>query len=450
MPKDSPLLTRACRESSKKGFPIPRRGRIRLFLLLILLGVGLWYYYNRKNPPQKGNDTQAVTKETKEKADKRTKSKKNKKAKKEKRAPKKPSEKKPRTLSAEKVKELMVTFPPTFLQEQETITFRNGTFQVQYSIDTALQRVNRKLFKQYHPKYGAAVVLEPATGRVLSLVSYTREGEVIIGKNLFGKNIFPAASIFKTVTAAAAIEKAALTCDSKLRTLGSNHTLYNSQLVKEPKQFREISFAESFAYSINPVFGRIGLFMLGADGLNEYANKFGFNAAIPFELKNSQPIYTYPDTGFAVAEIACGFNQATSISPLFGAMIAGCVSNRGKMYAPTIIDSIIDPVSKKTEYIREKILWRMPVQPETADELVLLMKKVARYGTARKSFRYIKQSFRFKEVDYGGKTGNVDKDGLGKVDWFVGFCRHKTDPGQHDTHMSLWLFFSWISLSHAT
>lgn len=433
MQKDSPLLRKARNESTKRSFHLPRRGRIRLFLLLLIISSGFWFYKNQKEPIKKSDTTRAVISDKKEKSvDKSISERKNdKKGSKKKAKQKQVALRKPRTLSFTSVGELMKDFPPSLSGKRDRIRFKNGTLLIHYSIDSALQHINRKLLKRYHPKYGAGVVIEPATGRVLSLVSYTREGEALIGRNLFCKNVFPAASIFKTVTAAAAIEKAALSPDSKLRTLGSNHTLYKSQLVKEPKHFREITFQEAFAYSINPVFGRIGLFLLGSDGLNEYANKFGFNAPIPFELANDKPVYSYPDTGFTIAEVASGFNQSTLISPLFGAMIAACISNRGRMLAPTIIDSILDPVSQKNIFTRKKKLWRMPVQSETASELTVLMKKVARYGTARKSFRYIKQSFRFKEVDYGGKTGNVDKDNIGKVDWFIGFCRHAKDPTQH-------------------
>jgi len=269
--------------------------------------------------------------------------------------------------------------------------------------------LGKKYFKRYHPKYGAIVLIEPRTGRIL----------------------FPAASIFKTITAAAAIEKAGVKAKSIIRTTGRNHTLYKFQLEKELDQFREVTFQEAFAYSINPVFGRLGLHILGADGLQEYALKFGFNAEIPFELKNGKPIFIYPDTAFAVAELASGFNKSTMMSPLFGAMITAGISNNGQIYAPTIIDSIIDLKTNNTIYKRKNTLWRVPVQKSTAHELVELMRHVARYGTARKSFKYIKQSYRFEDTEYGGKTGNIDKNGLGKVDWFVGFCRHKEDSDQH-------------------
>lgn len=70
------------------------------------------------------------------------------------------------------------------------------------------------------------------------------------------------------------------------------------------------------------------------------------------------------------------------------------------------------------------------MQDRTANVLSEMMKCVARYGTARKSFRYLKNSSRFDEIDYGGKTGSVDKDSVGRVDWFIGFAKHPKDNRQ--------------------
>lgn len=424
MSKNSPLLQRACKESIKRNFRIPGRGRIRFVLFLIFACIGFWLYKSHRVSSDNNDSRNSILSESK-KPKKPTLKVKN--VKREKRV----KVKRPGKLSVDGVADLIRRFPLCPSCSKDTIQFKDGAFIVHYSIDSTLQRLGKNFLKQYRPKYGAVAVIEPPTGRVLSLISYTRDGELLLGKNLFCRNMFPAASIFKIVTAAGAIEKGGLKAESKLRTLGSNHTLYNSQLVKNPKNFREVTLQEAFAYSINPVFGRIGLFLLGADGLMEYALKFGFNSRIPFELDNEKPVFIYPDTGFAIAELASGFNQETTISPLFGAMIAAGISNHGHIFAPTIVDSITDLASKKNMYTRKSVLWRMPIQPRTAAQLVILMQDVARYGTARKSFRYLKQSYRFKEIDYGGKTGSVDKEGIGKVDWFVGFCRHRNDKTQH-------------------
>jgi hypothetical protein len=48
---------------------------------------------------------------------------------------------------------------------------------VQYSFDPQLQEAMETIFKNYTPDYGAFVAMDPATGRVLAMVSYTREGE---------------------------------------------------------------------------------------------------------------------------------------------------------------------------------------------------------------------------------------------------------------------------------
>lgn len=427
---ESPLLKKARKKSLVRRLNIPKKGRIRIILILIIIGISFWIYKLKTNSLQISNTT-----DTTDSTQTTIVSKKNSRRKKNKKAKQKPNKKLKVKhfvkLSKKDVFDILKKFPPSLKASREKVTIAKKEYIIHYSIDTVLQRVGKKYLKRYHPMYGAITVIEPETGRILSLVSYTREEVPLIGKNLFCKNIFPAASVFKTITAAAAIEKGGLTGESQLRQFGRNHTLYESQLKKDLKVFREISFQDAYAYSINPVFGRIGLFIVGAEGLNEYAQKFGFNATIPFELPNEKPIFIYPDSTFAVAEVASGFTQSTTISPLFAALMAAGVSNKGRMYAPGIVDSITELVSGKNVFTRKKSLWRMPIQEETATKLCKLMQKVARYGTARKSFRYIKQSFRFKNVVYGGKTGSVDKNNLGKVDWFIGFCRHNEDKKQH-------------------
>ena len=443
MSSNSPLLDKARKESIKQGFRIPRRGRLRVVLLIVIIGCGIWWYTTHNtSPDNKKSEIADKTKAEKQKPPKKVSEKtpnqisiktppQSPPATNRKKEKKKLEAKRPKKMIFENVCNILNSSPPRLTHSKDTIHFKDGSYIVHYSLDTTLQRLGEKYFKQYHPKYGAVTIIEPSTGRVLSLVSYTREDEVSLGRNLYCRSFFPAASIFKTIAAAAAIEKAGLRLTSKLRTFGANHTLYHSQLKRELKNYREVTFQEAYAYSINPVFGRVGLFLVGADGLNEYAVKFGFNAEIPFELKNEKPVFVYPDTAFAIAEVACGFNKRTTISPLFGAMISAGISNRGFIFAPTLVDSITDLKSSKNEYTRKSVLWRMPIQKETAAEMALLMKKVAKYGTARKSFRYIKQSSRFKEFDYGGKTGNVSKENVGRVDWFIGFCRHKSDKKQH-------------------
>jgi hypothetical protein len=122
--------------------------------------------------------------------------------------------------------ELLRRHPPRLNAATDTISANNRSYVLHYSFDSTVERCGHMLLKQYHPKYGALVAMESATGRVLALVSYTRDSEPPLGDNLFDRSLFPAASVFKTITASAAIEKANMNPESKMPLAGRRYTLY--------------------------------------------------------------------------------------------------------------------------------------------------------------------------------------------------------------------------------
>lgn len=325
---------------------------------------------------------------------------------------------------------LLAHHRPRLTRETDTIALKNGAVALHYSIDTVLQHKGRLLLGRYHPKYGAIALLDPVSGRVLSLVSYVNDGEPYLGNDLYCRSLFPAASVFKVVTASGAIEHGMLNPKSMLKQVGRNHTLYSFQLEKNLSNYREISLEKAFAYSINPVFGRLGIYVLGRQGLQSYAQRFGFSQTIPFELETDPASFELGDSPFEFAELASGFNQSTRISPLFGALMACAVSEGGLIPKPRLVDSI-DAINNGYQvYTGATGLWKRAVRAETADDMKQMMMSVARYGTARKSFANIRNTSSFGGIEYGGKTGSVDKDGIGRVDWFVGFARDPHDSSR--------------------
>jgi len=324
----------------------------------------------------------------------------------------------------------------------------DDTLTLSLSIDTMLQKYATQMFKRYKPRYGAAAAIDPATGRVLALASYADEGEPIDGGDLYIKSIFPAASVFKTVVAAAGIEKGGMNAKTAIPHYGRHHTLYKTQLQKDLKVSRDIPLEDAFAYSVNPVFARIALFNVNKNIIAEYGERFGFNAQIPFEFDVDINEMFSPDSEFSVAEFASGFNRKTSISPLFGALMAGAVCNGGVINEPTLIDSIRSSKKDTCVYSRKTKIWRRAVKEQTASELKLLMTKVTHYGTARNTFRPLRASPKYGGYEFGGKTGSVNKPGLGRVDWFVGFVRHPNDKNQRlavgvvTTHGEYWTVHS--------
>ena len=288
------------------------------------------------------------------------------------------------------------------------------------TIDQALQQYLQKQLYRRTSRYIAIVVLTPHNGQVLALVNYAREGR---DPNPSLSSQFPAASLFKIVTAAAALEKCGYSSQTPLAYNGASHTLYKSQLKNVRNRYtRHTTLEKSFASSVNPVFGKIGRHCLGQTHLRGYADNFGFDTAIAFEL-NLPPSRTHvTDRPYQWAEIASGFNQETVISPLHGAILAAVVPAGGRLVEPTIIRRISDPEGNAL-YLPHPTVAAAGVSPATARELGRLMRRTVTHGTARKTFRRMKKDKVLSRLTIGGKTGSIDtRDHGARYDWFAGYA----------------------------
>jgi len=305
--------------------------------------------------------------------------------------------------------------------------FDGRRFRVETSLDEPLQRRMVATLKPDTARYLGAVVLEADTGRVLAMASHD---SVDPGNNACLASLFPAASVFKIVTAAAAISEMGLEGESSLGYAGGKYTLYKYQLRKSPgRKVHRITLRDSFAQSVNPVFGRLGTLRLGKNALARHGEAFGFNRPIPFEIPVEPSPLRVTDEPFQWAEIASGFNRTTLLSPLHGAMIAAtAVSKTGRLIAPAIVDRIRDE--------NGLLLYQAPespttagqaLAPKTAREMRGLMEETIRTGTGRRSFRGFEQDPVLSRLVLGGKTGTmgsrIHPDRL--YDWFVGFAEEK-------------------------
>jgi penicillin-binding protein A len=424
MSYQSPMMKRVKGTYGVRRY-IPRKGLIRILLVIIgvVVGINLFSSFSNKS---KGEKT-AKTKTEKHKQDKIQKAESRRKNKEQKNPEKKSGQSKvpdvKYALSFYDVAKLVRQRAASLTFGVDTLQDGNRSYYAHCSLDSSLQELGNRLFKQYHPKYGAVVAIDPTNGRVMSLLSYTNDSVPAIASDIYCRNLFPAASVFKTITAAAAIEKAGYSSESIVRHVGRKSTLYKYQLSKDIANFTELPFEDAYAHSINAVFARIALYVLGEPAILEFGNKLGFNTDIPFELNCEKSILLPTDTTFNLAELASGFNENTRMSALHGAMIAGTICENGTMYRPFVVDSMTS-TDNTVLYKSEKSELRTPLKEGTCRELRQMMRAVTRNGTARKSFNLIRQTSSFDTLEYGGKTGSVDKDTTGRVDWFIGFVRN--------------------------
>ncbi len=297
---------------------------------------------------------------------------------------------------------------------------------VQYALDSSLQKAMENLFKDYKPDYGAFVAIDAVTGRVLALVSYDGPGRHYRGPK--GQNhlalgaSFPSASVFKVVTAAAAIAEKSFSADTVIPYNGRNHTLYRSNVLKENfnRWTRYITLKEAFARSVNSVFGKIGVFVLSPASLRDYASRFGFNRKIAGDMPAEEGKAIISEDQWEIAEAASGFTKDNRMSPLQGALIAAAIVNDGIMMEPWLVGSLHQQDGTKVYEALPRVATET-VDVHTAREMRELMQETVSRGTSRGSFRRFRRGMDVVEV--GGKTGSLTGDDPpGKYDWFVGYA----------------------------
>jgi cell division protein FtsI/penicillin-binding protein 2 len=297
---------------------------------------------------------------------------------------------------------------------------------LEYTLDPDLQIAADKLLKSYKPDYGALVMMEANTGKILALASYNRRDPT--SSHLALRGTFPAATVFKIVTATAAIDKYNMTPNSMVSFNGGNHTLYkkNAMSDKVNRWTREMSLREAFARSINTFFARLTLEKLEPSDLSEYASRFGFNKNIITDIPFETGFTEIPkDRSFHLTELASGFNRITRMSPLQGAMIAGSIADDGVMRIPYVVERATDQEGKVI-FQAEPITAAVTMTPAGADKIRELMEATITQGTSKKSFRSLVKDKKFRELIVGGKTGSLTGDNpRGKVDWFVGYAMNE-------------------------
>ena len=294
---------------------------------------------------------------------------------------------------------------------------------VQYTFEPELQAAADKLLRQYKPDYGSIVLMDAASGKILALANFQRDSED--KPNLALKASYPAASIFKVVTATAAIDKVGVHPSDTIRFNGGNYTLYKKNVLSDKinKWTRSISLKEAFAKSINTAFGRLSLEKLNPDQINDYAKRYMFNQKIPSDIPVDMGVaYVPQEKGFELTEVASGYNKMNRMSPIQGAMIAGTIVNDGRMVVPYIVDNLKD-AQGQIVYQAELVDSGPIMTINSAEQVRELMEQTIISGTSRKTFRDLVRNRQFKDVEMGGKTGHYTGDNpKGKVDWFIGYA----------------------------
>jgi len=292
-----------------------------------------------------------------------------------------------------------------------------GRIPEDFAVDPALQAFADELLMRHPAVLTMAFGMDLRTGRPLFLATRSASQPVGHDLSLITAPRYPFASLAKILTSAAAMSEAGYSPASPVYLRGQSHTLYKFQLKPDTVGI-SMPLTKAFAYSVNPVFGKLGVNRLGSRTIMDWADSLGFNR--PKGLGNGVPSgrMASPVDSYNLAEISSGFVRTTLGSPIQAAMIVRKFAGDGKFRPPAWNGFELDP--------------RCP--PDTADpgllrtRMLQLFRATVDSGTASGGFHAAWPLPEREGFDLGGKTGSLDgTDPPGRYEWFAGFARLSGD-----------------------
>ncbi|MGO3148326.1 MAG: penicillin-binding transpeptidase domain-containing protein, partial [Leucobacter sp.] len=273
---------------------------------------------------------------------------------------------------------------------------------------------------------GAVVALEPGTGRVLAMVSTpsydpnllsTNDDDEIIANynSLSGDELRPLVnraiagdlyhpgSVYKLVTAAAAIESGAATPSTEfpnpatLQLPQSSAIMHNSDK-QTCGSGSKATLESAIVYSCNIPIAEMAMGM-DRDEVPNLAREFGFEQelSIPVEVTPSTAPQPLDKAQVALSSIG---QLDVRTTPLQVAMVSAAIANGGKLMTPNLVDRVIAP-DLRVEASFDATEFGSPISQETADEVASMMEKSVSDPTG---FAHISA---IDGVRVAGKTGTA-------------------------------------------
>jgi cell division protein FtsI/penicillin-binding protein 2 len=237
---------------------------------------------------------------------------------------------------------------------------------------------------------GGIAVGDPSTGEVLALA-----GQAF-------SILQPPGSVFKIITATAALEDKKVTAREEF-PIETGHSIEGYFLPNANGEACGGTFINSIAHSCNSVFGPLGV-EVGAQRLVQTAERYGYNKpiGIPGAETSLIPPANQITSDLQVGTSAIGQDKVQT-TPLEMMTVAGTIGMNGRRAQPTLRAGANPKLDTVTT-------------PEVARVIKQGMAGVVQYGTA-------KDSGQIPGLAYAGKTGTAELgEGIESDAWFVAFA----------------------------
>jgi len=310
-------------------------------------------------------------------------------------------------------------------------------------------------------RMGAVVVMRPATGEILAMVSYPwydpniftraeRGGYQALvndpNKPLLNRAIqsnYPPASSFKVVMTTGILAENTFPPERTVECTGEID--YGNRVwrchVRIPGHGR-LNLQRALAQSCNIFYWTVGRDNLGVERIVSYSGEYGFGSVtgidLPGEIAGFIPTPQWKSRRFHERWVAGDtMNMSVGqgfmlVTPIQMANMVCMVVNNGKAYKPYILKEVRDPVTGAVEQSTvPELLHESGIDPRVFETLRRDMRGVITQGTAQ-------YPLNIRAVEIAGKTGTGE---VGLQDrwhsWFVAFAPYETDNPEERVVVSI-------------
>jgi len=278
-------------------------------------------------------------------------------------------------------------------------------------------------------KVGAVVAMDPFTGEILALASSPgfnpnwfvdgisteawgaiRDNPLNPLQNRATQGQYPPGSIFKMVTALAALSEGVATPETVVECKGSYRVGSGLFHCWKPWGHGRVDLARALIESCDVYFYHMG-HRLGVDTIAKYARHFGFGERTGIllepELPGLVPTSTWKRQRFDVAwqkgeTLSMAIGQSFNlVTPLQAAVFISSIANGGDVLRPTIVRRIETSQGNVVRTFNPEVRKKLPLPPERLQLITGALQQAVShaFGTGRNA--------RVEGLSIAGKTGTV-------------------------------------------
>jgi penicillin-binding protein 2 len=294
------------------------------------------------------------------------------------------------------------------------------------TIDLNLQRYGEKLLGK---KAGTIIAMDPTNGEILAFCSSPSFQPALFANGISDKEwetlashplhplqnrgiqgLYPPGSVFKIITAAAALEEGVIEPNDILNCSGIYYVGNRGYQCWREKGHGAVNFYRGLVESCDIYFYQLGA-KLGVAKLNRYAKGFGLGSITGIELKGEkagliptaewkrerlgEPWYLGETISLAIGQ---GYILVTPLQLL---NLISAIANGGVLHNPHITKYIKDGTGMVLMEYRSKEIGRLPLSNVTLDKIKEALLGVIKddHGTGRAAY--------IAGVEIAGKTGTA-------------------------------------------